>query len=131
MLRVKERMKVEFSRSITLSVLALFHRTGHALKTVLTNRYTCTPQRRPFFPLRGGPSSRPTSAAPERGVEPAPEGAPGPVLGQRRLTTPVADQRKGPGGMGMTPTPHRPYLFLPTDVLAHGVSSRPTTEAIR
>ena len=49
MLRVKERMKVEFSRSITLSVLALFHRTGHALKMVLTNRYTCTPQRRLFF----------------------------------------------------------------------------------
>ena len=49
MLRVKERMKVEFSRSITLSALALFHRTDHALKTVLTNRYTCTPQRRPFF----------------------------------------------------------------------------------
>src|SRR5271166_5065938 len=68
MLRVKERMKVEFSRSITVSVLALFHRTGHALKAVLTNRYTCTPQRRPFFPLRGGPSAWPTSAAPERGV---------------------------------------------------------------
>ena len=46
MLRVKERMKVEFSRSITLPMLALFHRTGQALKTVLTNRYTCTPHRR-------------------------------------------------------------------------------------
>src|SRR5271157_2475442 len=78
MLRVKERMKVEFSRSITLSVLALFHRTGHALKTVLTNRYTCTPQRRPFFPLRGGPSAWPTSAAPERGV-------PGEFRCQRRI----------------------------------------------
>ena len=75
MLRVKERMKVEFSRSITPSVLALFHRTGHALKMVLTNRYTCTPQRRlagpsertvRVFPLRGGPSSRPTSPALER-----------------------------------------------------------------
>src|SRR5271165_2463343 len=68
MLRVKERMIVEFSRSITLSMLALTHRTCYTLKMVLTNRYTCTPQRRSLSPLRGGPSSRPTFAAPERGV---------------------------------------------------------------
>jgi len=30
--RLLKRMKVEFSRSITLSMLALFHRTGQAFK---------------------------------------------------------------------------------------------------
>ena len=51
--RLLKRMKVEFSRSITLSMLALFHRTVQALKTVLTNCYTCTPHRR-----LAGPSER-------------------------------------------------------------------------
>jgi hypothetical protein len=43
MLRVNERMKVEFSESITQFMLALFQQAGQALKTLLTNRYTCTP----------------------------------------------------------------------------------------
>jgi len=51
--RLLKRMKVEFSKSITLSMLALFHRTGQAIKTALTNRYTCTPHRR-----LAGPSER-------------------------------------------------------------------------